>query len=180
MAEQRSMGFDFGLEKDDVCIKRKNHWLFKIKDLSADGVNALPPFKSARPTLSFKTMEIIHLNENIYRPARPDWKPISLVLFDIKQSQHPVFQWLKNLYDPQNDAQWIAPSSNSSPSVISDFIMSEATLELYDGGGYTLETWNFENVWPESIDFTDLDMAQSEICYVNLSLRYDRAYLDES
>jgi hypothetical protein len=167
---QRVMSFDFGLEKSDVCIKRKFRWLFKIDKISAEGVDSLPPSKSARPNLSFKTMEIIHLNENVFRPARPDWKPISLILFDLKKNKHPVFDWLKKQYDPQNDSKWSRPGN---------FIVQEATLELYDGCKNILETWVYENVWPESVDFTDLDMSSNEIVYVNLSLRYDRAYIKE-
>lgn len=168
----RTMNFDFGLEKDDLCVKKKNRWLFKIQDVSADGVECLPPSKGARPNISFKTMEILHINETITRPIRPEWKPINLVLFDIKKKKHPVFEWLKKIYVPK-DGTWKRPGG-SDP-----FIKDTATLEVYDGCGEILESWTFENVWFESADFTDLDMGSSELLYCNLSIRYDRAYIDD-
>ena len=166
------MGFDFGVEKDSCCFKKKNHWLFKIEDISANGVNSLPPSKSSRPNLSFKTMEIVHLNETVVRPVRPDWKPVNLVLYDLSRNENPIFKWITNLYDPES-GDWKRPGSSEDP-----FIVDKATLELYDGCGYVLETWTFENAWPENSDWTDLDMASGEVICVNLSLRYDRAYIE--
>ena len=165
----RSMGLDFGLEKADVCIKRKFRWLMIIEDVSAEGINTLPPSKGARPSLTFKTMEIQHLNETIIRPTKPDWKPVALTLYDIKKNKHPVFEWIKKLYDPKK-GKWKKPT---------DFIKDRVRLELYDGCGEIIETWIFENVWIETAEFSDLDMQSSEIVICDLTLRYDRAWIDE-
>src|ERR1035437_19181 len=100
---QQTMGLQFGLERDDLCIKRSFRWLFKIDGISASGVNSLPPQKSARPSVSFKEMSAEGLNETIYFPGKPDWKPINLVLYDISTNDNPVFNWIKQIYDPQND-----------------------------------------------------------------------------
>ncbi len=164
------MGLQFGLENQSTCYKQKFRWLFKIYNISADGVDALPPSKASRPGLSFKTMEIQHLNETIYRPIKPEWKPINLTLYDLKKNKHPVFEWLKKQYDPQNDGAWQQPSTA--------FIIPQATLEMLDGCGSIIETWALENVWPESIEFGELDMASSEYLTCELSLRYDRAYIN--
>ena len=139
----QSVNMAFGLEDPEMCVKKKHRWLFKIEDVSADGVNCLPPSKSARPSISFKTMEIVHLNETITRPIRPEWKPISLVLYDIKKNPHPVFKWLKKIYVPK-DGTWQRPGGSDA------FIVDTATLEMYDGCGNILESWTFENVWFES------------------------------
>ena len=185
----RVMSFDFGLEKQDFCVKKKNWWLFRIDGISASGITSLPPSKSARPSISFKTMEAIHLNENITRPARPDWKPVNLVLFDLKKNKNPIFEWLKKIYNPET-GEWKRPTSNPSGSGapsdygydqgndnIPGFIIPKAYLELYDGCKNVIETWIYENAWPESIDWSDLDMASGDILMVTISLRYDRAYL---
>ena len=164
------MGLQFGLEKPTTCYKQKFRWLLKIENISASGTNCLPPSKASRPGLSFKTMEIQHLNEIIYRPTKPDWKPITLTLFDLKKNKHPVFEWLKKQYDPQNDATWKDPSTA--------FVIPRVTLEMLDGCGSVVEEWILENVWPESIEFGDLDMGTSEYCTCDLSLRYDRAYIN--
>jgi len=176
----RCMGFDFGLETKEYssCLKRTDRWLFKIPQISADKIESLPPLKSARPSISFKTMEIQHLNEIIYRPSKPDWKTVSLVLYDLKRKTHPVFDWLQRQYDPSN-GDWYSGGRAPNSALVSTFIVDQALLDLYDGCGNILETWVYENVWPETIDFGDLFMEDASFITCDLTLRYDRAYLED-
>lgn len=170
----RQMGFDFGLENPNTCYKRKNRWLFKIEGVSAQGVDSLPPTKSARPSLSFKEIEVQHLNETIYYPGKPEWKPINLILYDLKQPSsrgvNPIFKWLSEIYDPKENSKY-KPSCDG-------FKKPQATLELYDGCGKTIETWVFETVWPQAVEFGELDMGSSDLITCDLTLRYDRAYIE--
>jgi len=163
------MGFNYGLESSAVCIKRKFRWLLRIEGISAAGISSLPPSKSARPSISFKEIQVEHLNETIYFPGKPDWKPITLSLYDLKKSNHPVFAWLQRIYNPQ--------SGQMVPSTDNNFILN-ADLELYDGCGNILEGWRYENVWPQSVDFGELDMGSNEIITCDLTLRYARAYVN--
>ena len=162
------MGFQFGLESYRLCLKRKFRWLFFIDDISARGVNALPPEKGARPSLSFKEIEVQHLNEIIYYPSKPDWKPITLTLYDLKKNENPIFKWLKQQYDPERGT-W----------QLKQFKQASASLEMYDGCGGVQETWRFENVWPNNIEWGELDMSDSNYVTIELTLRYDRAWLLE-
>jgi hypothetical protein len=162
------------LGTEDVLIKRKYQWRFTIPDLVGDvksGVNALPPSKSARPSLDFKEIEAQHLNETVYFAGKPNWKPIALVLYDLKRNEHPIMTWLKWQYDPEA-GDWFAPGPGN-------WKRNEATLEQLDGCGTTCEGWVFENVWPQSIEFGELDYGNSEYITCDLQLRYDRAYLIE-
>src|SRR5262252_2558280 len=86
----------------NACWRRKNRWLLRIDDICDDGTDVLPPQKSARPSLTFKEVETQHLNETIFYPSKPDWKPVSLVLYDVASSgTNPVFSWVRIAYDPQ-------------------------------------------------------------------------------
>jgi len=163
------MGLNFGLEKNSTCFKRKFRWLFFVPGISAEGTNALPPVKSARPGLNFREIEIPGLNETVYRPGRPDWKPVNLVLYDLASSNNVVFEWLSRIYDP-NQGSW-------TPSGDTDFYVN-ARLELYNGCGDIIERWRFDNAWPQSIEFGELDMASSEYVTAEIALRYDRAYTE--
>lgn len=174
------MTFDFGLA-DDICFPRKFRWLLKIPDISADGIGSLPPQKSARPSLAFKEASAEHLNETIYFPMKPDWKPINLTLYDLKKTTNPIFKWLKSLYNPCN-GNWLPPSASafgSSQSITNTFKKSSARLEMYDGCGKILETWVYENVYPNNIEWGELDMSNVEVTTVDLTLRYDRAYIED-
>lgn len=168
----RNMGFDFGMDDATTCFKRKNRWLFIIEGISADnspqGVNSLPPSKASRPNVSYKEIEAQHLNETIYFPGKLDWKPITLTLYEIKKNDHPVFEWLKLQIDPEKGTS--GPSCNG-------FKKPNARLELYNGCGDVLETWIFEAIWPQTIEFGDVDMSSSDIITCEITLRFDRAYI---
>lgn len=185
-----TMGLDFGLQRSDLKFKKKYYWMLFIDEICASsnvgGVNVLPPSKAARPSISFKEMEAQHLNETIYFPGKPDWKPITLTLYepvtnDTKTSVHPVFTWLRRAYDPQHGG-W-RPSIGTTGFEINNikqpgFKINRASLELYDGCGFVLEQWVFESVWPQAIEFGDLDMGANEIVTCDITLRYDRAYIE--
>lgn len=165
------MGFQFGLEKSSVCFKRKFRWLFKIEEISAMGINTLPPVKGARPSMSFKELEVKHLTEDVYFPGKSEWKPITLTLFDLKQNKHPVFEWIKKIYNPQNDSLWTP--------VLDAKLKKTGTLELYDGCGTVIEKWTLDNIWPQSSEFGELDMSSSDYLVCDVTLRYDRAYIED-
>jgi hypothetical protein len=166
-----TMGLNYGLENSTVCTLQKFRWLLRIDGISAHGINSLPPLKSNRPSISFKELQVEHLNETIYFPGKPDWKPISLSLYDLKKNTHPVFEWLQRVYNPAVNSfgQMKTPVDNN-------FILS-ASLEMYNGCGKILEMWVYENVWPQTIDFGELDMGNNEVVTCDLTLRYARAYI---
>jgi hypothetical protein len=168
----RAMSWDFGLESPDLCLPRKNRWLFKIPDVSAEGANTLPPQKGSRPSLSFKEMEAQHLTETIYFPQKPEWKPVSLTLYEPTAKTmggHPVWEWVKKCYRVTDASVLWTPSA--------EVMKERATLEMYNGCGDVLETWVFENAWPQAVEFGDLDMSSSDVVTCDLTIRYDRAYI---
>jgi hypothetical protein len=167
-----TMGLNFGLESSSVCIKQKFRWQLKIDGISATGVQTLPPLKSNRPSISFKEIAVEHLNETIYFPGKPDWKPITLSLYDLKKNTHPIFTWLQKLYDPSVSEE----VSQYKPPVGTGFILN-AALEMYNGCGDIMEQWVYENIWPQTIDFGELDMGNHEVVTCDLTLRYARAYI---
>lgn len=185
LTEQR-MGLHFGLEmeKSETC-KRQFRWLFEIPGVAADndpGVPALPPEKSARPNLSFKEMEVKHLIEDVYYPAKPDWKPINITLFDLKKQKHPVWDWIKKVYDVKQ-GKWNPPiptSSNPQAFASKNMFIKDCSLTMYSGCGTAVETWTFEDAWPQTINFGTLDMNQSGIMTCEITLRYARAYYVEN
>jgi hypothetical protein len=178
----RKMGWDYGdggLNDANVCFKRKNRWMFKIRGVSAlpetAGSPCLPPLKGGRPSINFKEMEAQHLNETVYFPGKPEWKPINLSLYDLKKNKNVVMEWIKNIYNPDLGI-WRPSCTDSSVKSSFKFKIPECELELYDGCGNTIERWILENVWPQSVEFGELDMSSSEVVTIDLQLRYDRAY----
>ena len=186
MAEK--MGLQFGLEASaSKTCKRKFRWLFRIPDVSADGINTLPPLKSARPSLMFKEMVARHLIEDIYYPAKPDWKPIPITLYDLVEksvavvplpniapgspNRNLVFQWIREFYRPELGTLEL-PNERR--------FIKTCTLTMLDGCGNIVETWIFEDAWPQIVNFQTLDMGDSNVCVIDISLRYARAYVEDN
>ena len=185
------MGFGLsnGSAINSFIFKRKYRWTFSIVDVvNFDGfvpsLNTLAPAKSARPSLSFREMEAQHLNETIYYPSKPEWKPINLTLYDYSDGttnwKHPVFEWIRRFYDPsiETGSMKLSNDITATPKPVK----TTAILNLLSGGtpndaDCILERWVFENAYPQNIEFEDLDMGSSDLVYVNLTLRYDRAYI---
>jgi hypothetical protein len=161
------MGQPMGIYWGNRAGKRKHRWLFKIPGVCDDGVTMLPPQRAARPDIKWKEMNIQHLAEEVYFAAKPDWTPIQITLYDLcTNGPHPVFEWLKKMYDPQKGTMKFPAS----------FVM-QVTLDLYDGCGNTVESWVYDNAWPQTMNFHDLDMTSNDIVTCDITLRYTRAYV---
>lgn len=162
----------FGPIGSNTIFLRKYRWMFTLPDVAGAVTGVLPPNKAARPSLSFKEIEAQHVTETVYRPGKPDWKPINLTLYDVKGSVmgNPVWEWVRKLYDPQQNSTY-TPSAEG-------FIKPTAELVMYDGKGTVCERWTFETVWCSNIEFGDLDMGTSDVVTCDLTLRYDRAYIE--
>jgi hypothetical protein len=187
------LGLQMGLESGQYC-KRLFRWMFTASGVIGDPINisCLPPEKSARPHISFKEMNVQHLNEEIFYPAKPDWKPINVTVFDLHKNiqrgiagssgsanrltltDHPVYNWMQQFYDPRT-GNILEP--NSVKNVYNGFI-KECSLQLFDGCGNVVESWIYEDCWPQTINFQTLDMSQSGIVMCDLTLRYARAYIE--
>ena len=172
----QTLGLLYGLDKGQYK-KKQNRWLFSIPSVCADdttGVDSLPPLKSARPNLSFKEMEVKHLMEDVFYPAKPDWKPVTITLYDLSKSTNPVWQWIKLVYDSQGGNFYPAISSQTQNN--NTFIRT-CDLKMFDGCGCLQETWTFEDAWCNNINFQTLDMGMHDVMTCEITLRYARAYL---
>ena len=183
------IGMQMGLEGDGRFCKRQFRWMLTVDrvvgDLSSSGsMDCLPPEKSARPNLSFKEMNVQHLVEEVFYPAKPDWKPITVTVFDLQKSSHPIWSWIKKLYSVGSgpDAKFLEPNSkpctvNNNGGLECEGFIKQCTLQLFNGCGDVVETWVYEDCWPQSVNFQPLDMTQNGLVMCEITLRYARAYI---
>lgn len=177
----QSMSLRYGLDDPGTVFKRKFRWLFTVPGIVADdspstGIHCLPHRHGARPSLAWKEYDFQHVSETIYYPFKPDWKPIELILYDLRCNKNPVFDWIRfasngsspGLYDPNQGAFGYVYDSQ---------IKRSASLRLLDGCANTLETWSLDNCYPSNVGWGELDMDSSDLVTVEVTLRYDRAYI---
>lgn len=160
------------LGSPDACFLRKFRWMIEIQGVAGNSSTAiLPPSKAARPKISFREIEIQHLTETVYYPGKPDWKPLNVTLYGLNISgDNPVYTWFTDLYDPRDNSAYTYP-------VDGKFILSQITLQMYSPCGDIVEEWTYEDCWLQDADFEDLDMSESGLVNVNLTIRYARAYI---
>lgn len=164
-----------GIPFNGVTFKKKNRWEFSVIDL-IDMENftspVLPPNTAARPSLTFKEIQIEHLVETISIPGKPEWGVLDVSLYDIQCKENPLFKWLKRLYDP------FAGKYNTlvGRSYKTSYKISTAQLRMLNGCGEVLEIWVYEGLWVQKIDWGQLEMSSGDIVMVDISFKYDRAY----
>lgn len=177
------MGLRFGFEKDDIVPKRKFRWLFQIEGVSAldkpGEAKALPHRRGARPGLTWKEQECQHLNETIHFPFKPEWKPVQLHLYDIQCNMNPVLDWIIKNDQPnaRNKKGMYDPESGSWRPLVDAGLKREATILMLGGCGETIERWTLEGCYPQNIEWGELDMDNTDLVTVDLTIRYDRAFL---
>lgn len=160
----------------DLNLNKKFQWFFSINNITDSVTSAsqpLPCIKASRPKLNFREMQAEHLNETITYPSKPEWQSIQISLYQriIGTFENPIFTWLKLQYDP-------SPTGCSAwyPCIDPLSFKPCATLYLYSSCGDIVEEWIFEHVYPQNIDWDELDMAESAVVMVNFTLKYDRAW----
>ena len=164
-----------------VIFKRKFRWTFEIEYCCNNTVNGvLQPPKSvakefvkigARPQIDFEEVEINYLNGKMWIPGKGTWQTMTVTYYDVAGATNAgintasVLAWIATIYD-FTDCRCLPMNS------VPEQYEGVARLILWDGCGNPLEAWMLRHVWPQSVNWGDLDMSSSEECTVELTLRY--------
>ena len=173
MAEQIPMGIgDLGFS--NMVFKRKFRYTFEVQGI-CDGNNGhtgnVPPNfvkLAARPNVSIEETEVNYLNAKTWIPGKASWEAITVTYLDVAvDAAKPLYNWLASVYD------FTKPLELHQGSQRGDYA-GTAIIKMWDGCGQIIEMWTLEDVWPTSIDFGDLDYANSDIAEITLTLRYSQ------
>lgn len=174
------MGIPMGLGRigsGKTIIKRKFRWTFQVQGICTGNSRInVPPYYvklASRPNVTFESTEINYLHGRDWLPGKATLEPLSVTYYDVATpgggegaDNSALWQWIVNVYDIGH------PDTLSMGSQRSDY-SGTGYLYLYDGCGNTLETWVMSGMWPESINFGDLDMASSDDVNIEMTLRYN-------
>lgn len=166
------MAQDMGLGKlgdRSLIFKRKFRWTFQVERLSDNSVidNSFVKL-AARPNLTVEETEINRLNAKAWIPGKAAWETITVTYYDVAtQDNLGLWNWLASVYDFTN------PVSLTMGSSRLDYA-ARGVLTLFDGCGTPLENWVFDDMWPQAINFGELDYASSDEINIELTLRYSQ------
>jgi len=167
MAQNMGMG---QLALGNVVFKRKFRWTFKVDDF-CNGTEIPEHFVklASRPNLSIEETEINFLNGKMWIPGKGSWETITVTYYDVAGTDGgdmaSVYTWIATIYN------FLDSTTLTQSSKRADY-GGRGTLTLFDGCGTPMEEWTLRHMWPQAINFGELDYSSSEECTVELTLRY--------
>lgn len=172
------MGLDV-LGGDNIVFKRKYRWTLQLKTNCNNGV--IPPYfvkVASRPNLSIDETEINFLNSKMWIPGKASWETITVTLYDLAgsaatQGNTALYSWLATNYNfTGQSVPYSQASKRGQAGGGGQGYACTAFLDLYDGCGTNMESWQLDNVWPQSVNFGELDYSSSDEVNIELTLRY--------
>lgn len=160
----------------DLVFKRKYRWSFTIKPYCSE-IGIIPSAfvkLASRPNLTVEETEINFLHGKMYIPGKATWETLTVTYYDVggKSSYGPeLFRWLAttfNFLDPVGLQQ----SSRRGGAGSTQGYAAQGLLLLYDGCGSPMEEWSLDHMWPQAINFGELDFSSSEEVTIELTLRF--------
>lgn len=157
-----------------LIFLRKFRWTFEIQYCcSQGGFTVAKDFVKVgnRPQVDIEEIEINYLNGKMWIPGKATWQTLAITYYDVAgvanngASTNSILGWIATIYDFTDP---VCLPMNSKPC---DY-EGTARLILYDGCGEPLEAWILRHVWPQSVNWGDLDMSSSEECTIELTLRF--------
>jgi hypothetical protein len=175
------------LANPNAVFKRKYRWTFKLNTPCGEIPETIVKLAS-RPNLSIEETEINFLHGKMWIPGKASWETITVTYYDVVSGSADVvnlYNWLSSVY--QFDKPNMLNQSSKRGSGFSGVLATNATgyaanasLSLYDGCGTEMEKWELGHVWPQSINFGELDYSSSEEVTVELTLRYSEVNYTKS
>lgn len=154
---------------NNTTFKRKFRYTFEITELC--GGQTVPRHyvkTAARPKLAVEETEINFLNAKGWIPGKASWESISVTYLDVATfDAKPIFDWLCSVYNFSGTSD----TRSNQGSSARDYA-GTGVLNVLSGCGDLIERWTLRNIWPTSVDFGELDYSSSDICEIQLDLRY--------
>ena len=158
----------------NLVFKRKYRWTFSINS----PVGYIPPNfvkLASRPNLTIEETEINYLHGKMWIPGKGTWETITVTYYDVggpsSADTGKLYSWLNTIYNFQNPT-CLSQSSRKGNGQSNPGYAGNAQLDLHDGCGNVMETWLLGNIWPQAINFGELDYSSSEEVTIELTLRY--------
>lgn len=166
----RNMGIG-RLGSPNLIFKHKYRWTMRIDNVcdGRGGKTSIPEHfvkLAARPNWSHEEVELNFLNARDWIPGKQTYETITVTYRDVATADNlPLFNWLAAVFEYPD------PVTLRMGSTRGDYV-GRGIITMYDGCGQELEQWVLDNMWPQAVNFGELDYATSEEATIELTLRY--------
>lgn len=160
--------------------------------------------KAARPKISFEETEVKRLNGSIFLAGKPKYETLNVSFYDSIQmrsnagadasqgldtsmpSTSDVMEgWRELIYQPNRGDAFGSAANYKGLAYL--HMLEPMLLESYNEDGDVdfaaenagvaiTQSWLIQGIFPQAIEYGDLDYGSSEVQEVGVTFRYDRAF----
>ena len=143
--------------------KRQHHFILRIPDIPAYLVKT-----SAKPTINNGEVPLDMINIKRYVKGKSEWNEISMTLYDpiVLSGAQAVMEWIRLHHE-----------SSTGRDGYSSFYKKRIVLEQLSPLGETVEEWTLNGAFLVSAEFGSYDWSSDAVQEINISVRYDWAFL---
>ena len=136
--------------------------------MEIDGIPAYLVKTMERPTISFESITLDHINVKRYVKGKATWAPINVTLYDpiVPSGAQSVMEWVRLHHE-----------SVTGRDGYSDMYKKDITFNVLGPVGDKVEEWTLKGAFIQSANFSDMDYSANTVAEVTLALQYDYAIL---
>jgi hypothetical protein len=144
--------------------KMQNRYIMEI-----DGIQSYLIKTAARPSITFETITLDHINIKRKLQGKGEWQDITITLYDpiVPSGAQAVMEWIR-----------LGHESITGRRGYADFYKKDITFYMLGPVGDKVEQWTLKGAFIVSADFGGLDFASNDVSEISLSLAYDHAILE--
>lgn len=148
----------------DFEPKMKNQYVMEI-----DGIQSYMVKAAARPSITFETITLDHINIKRKLQGKGEWQDITITLFDpiVPSGAQAVMEWIR-----------LGHESITGRRGYSSFYKKDITFYMLGPVGDKIEQWTIKGAFINSANFGDVAFDANEPATIELTLSYDYAILE--
>lgn len=195
---------DNGLNSPHAEYMRKNRWVIEFNlpaALQADPrvrtALRLNLSTAARPNISFEETEVHRINGKNYLAGKPEFEAMTVSFYDnlpIGIGDEPGFSssaimeaWRQLIYQPTKGDAFGSVANYKASARLAMLGPVDLAMNLAGEQGQgsdpietdaaKLQEWAIVGMFPQAINYGELDYSSSEVQMVEVTFRYDRAWM---
>lgn len=144
--------------------KMKNRYIMEI-----DGVQSYLIKAASRPSITFETVELDHINIKRKLQGKGNWEDIEITLYDpiVPSGAQQVMEWIR-----------LGHESITGRRGYADFYKKDIDFYMLGPVGDKIEQWKLKGAFINSANFNDLSFDSNEVADITVGLSYDYAILE--